>query len=87
MTAAHILLRLTKGRKNDEEIAREDFNDNLELVSVWIDYMAAINWINKSDGKSSKWIATDNGKKWVQIILQNNMECEEAAAKTQEYRG
>jgi hypothetical protein len=33
--------------------------------------MAAINWINKSDGKSSKWIATDNGKKWVQIILQN----------------
>ena len=47
MTAAHILICLTKEGKTSEEIAREDFDNNLELVSVWIDYMTAINWIYK----------------------------------------
>jgi hypothetical protein len=75
MTAAHILVRLTKEGKSIEEIAREDFNNNLELVSVWIDYMAAINWICDSNNTPSngsnnnKWIAIDNGRKWVQLIL------------------
>jgi hypothetical protein len=65
MTAAHILVCLTKEGKTHEQIAREDFDNNLELVSVWIDYMTAINWMykNKNDGKM---IATDNGKKWME---------------------
>ena len=46
MTAVHILICLTKG-KSREEIAR-DFDDNLELVRVWIDYMIAINWVYKN---------------------------------------
>jgi hypothetical protein len=59
--------------------AREDFDNNLELVSVWIDYMTAINWMyknkNTNDGSSNnKWIVTDNGKKWVERILQYNKE-------------
>jgi hypothetical protein len=64
MTAAHILVCLTKEGKTHEEIARKDFDNNLELVSVWIDYMTAINWMYK-DG-SEKWIATDEGKKWIE---------------------
>jgi hypothetical protein len=36
--------------------------------------MTAINWIyNNTDG-SNKWTATDNGKKWVEKILQYNKE-------------
>ena len=69
--AAHILVRLTKEGKNYEEIAREDFDNNLELVTVWIDYMAAINWIchnNNNGSNNNKWIATDNGIKWVEKI-------------------
>jgi hypothetical protein len=77
MTATHILVYLTKEGKNHQEIAREDFNNNLELVSVWIDYMAAINWIKNDNG--NKWSATDNGKKLVQIILRRNKEDGEAA--------
>jgi hypothetical protein len=46
-----------------EEIAK-DFDNNLELVIVWIDYMAGINWMYKDGNK--KWIATNNGKKWVE---------------------
>jgi hypothetical protein len=42
MTAAHILVCLTKEGKSHEEIAREDFDNNLELVTVWIDYMIGI---------------------------------------------
>jgi hypothetical protein len=64
MTAAHILVCLTKEGRSDEEIAMEDFDNNLELVSVWIDYMIGINWMYKDD--SEKWIATDNGKKWME---------------------
>ena len=71
-TAARILVRLTKEGKSHEEIAREDFDNNLELVTVWIDYMAAINWIYNSNNNDSnnnkKWIATDNGIKWIQKI-------------------
>ena len=71
-TATHILVRLTKEGKSHEEIAREDFDNNLELVTVWIDYMAAINWIcdssNNDSNNNKKWIATDNGIKWVQKI-------------------
>ena len=83
MTAAHILVCLTKEDKTSEEIAREDFDNNLELVSVWIGYMTAINWIyknkNTNDGSSNnKWIATDNGKKWVERILQYNKERQSA---------
>ena len=43
MTAAHILVCLTKESKSHEEIASEDFDNNLKLVSVWIDYMIRIN--------------------------------------------
>ena len=68
IAAAHILVCLTQEGKSIKEVAK-DFDNNLELVTVWIDYMTAINWIynNKNDGK---WIATDNGKKWVEKILQ-----------------
>ena len=73
MTAAHILRCLTKEGKSIKDIAK-DFDNNLELVTVWIDYMAAINWIYKNPDGSDKWTATDNGKKWVEKILQYNKE-------------
>jgi hypothetical protein len=57
------------------EIAATDFDSNLELVSVWADYLSGINWIykNKADGK--EWIATEDGKTWIQkyySIIRNN---------------
>ena len=63
MTAAHILVCLTNDGKSIKDIA-EDFDNNLELVSVWIDYMTGINWMHKNG--SDKWIATDEGKKWIE---------------------
>jgi hypothetical protein len=66
MTAAHILMRLTQQGKSIEDIARYDFDDNMELVTVWTDYMIAVNWMYKdSNNGSTRWIATDNGKKWI----------------------
>ena len=67
MTAAHILVCLTKEGKSVKDIAK-DFDNNLELVTVWIDYMAAINWIYKNPDSSNKWTATDNGRKWAEKI-------------------
>jgi hypothetical protein len=63
MTAAHILVCLTQEGKSNEEITK-DFDNNLELVTVWIDYMIGINWMYKDGGE--KWIATDEGKKWIE---------------------
>ena len=54
MTAAHILTRLTQEGKSIAEIARSDFDNNMELVTVWIDYMIAINWMYKNSNNSSK---------------------------------
>jgi len=69
MTAAHILVRITQEGKTYEEIAK-DFDNNFELVSVWIDYMIGINWMHK-DGSDNKWIATDEGKKWLEKYYKN----------------
>ncbi|MFL6425372.1 MAG: hypothetical protein ACJ71R_17520 [Nitrososphaeraceae archaeon] len=55
---------LTQEGRSHEEIAMEDFDHNLEMVSVWVDYMIGINWMYKDTYGSNKWIATDNGKKW-----------------------
>ena len=63
MTAAHILICLTEECKSIKAIAK-DFDNNLELVTVWIDYMAGINWLYKDS--SEKWVATENGKKWIE---------------------
>jgi predicted transcriptional regulator len=63
MAAIHILASLTKKGKSSDEIAK-DFDDNFELVSVWIDYMIEINWMHK-DGNNNKWIATEQGKNWI----------------------
>jgi hypothetical protein len=63
IAAAHILVCLTQEGKSINEVAN-DFDNNLELVSVWIDYMAAINWMYK-DTNDGKWVASDNGKKWI----------------------
>jgi hypothetical protein len=63
IAAAHILVCLTKEGKSIQDIAK-DFDNNLELVTVWIDYMIGINWMYK-DG-SETWIPTDDGKKWIE---------------------
>jgi hypothetical protein len=42
MTAAHILICLTKEGKSTKDISK-DFDNNLELVTVWIDYMTGLN--------------------------------------------
>jgi hypothetical protein len=64
MAAIHILVCLTLDNKSYQEIA-EDFDNNLELVYVWIDYMIKLNWVykNKTD---DKWVATEEGKRWIQ---------------------
>ena len=67
MAAAHILVCLTQEGKSIKEVAN-DFDNNLELVSVWIDYMTAINWMYK-DTNDGKWVASDNGKEWIEKIL------------------
>jgi hypothetical protein len=65
MTAVHILVCLTQDDKSIEQIVKEDFDDNMELVTVWTDYMIGINWMYK-DGGDKKWIATHKGKKWIE---------------------
>jgi predicted transcriptional regulator len=78
MTAAHILICLTEQDKTIKEIAK-NFDNNLELVNVWIDYMIGINWMYK-DGSDNKWIVTDNGKKWIEKYY--NIEMIDATGRT-----
>jgi hypothetical protein len=61
------LICLIQEDKSLEDIAGEDFDNNLEFVSVWADYMVAINWMRKNN---NKWVVTYNGKIWVEKILQ-----------------
>ena len=68
--AIHILVSITIDNKSYGEIAA-DFDNNLELVAVWIDYMVKLNWIykNKTD---NKWVATEEGKRCIQLVLSNH---------------
>lgn len=69
MTAAHILACLTQDGKSIEQIAREDFDNNLELVSVWVDYMVAVSWIHTNNNGKIRWAATQYGKKSVEKVM------------------
>jgi hypothetical protein len=70
MTAIHILVCFAKEYKSKEEIAAVDFDNNLELVSVWIDYMTGINWIHKNKS-NDRWEVTEEGKRWIQKYHSN----------------
>jgi hypothetical protein len=63
ISAVHFLICLTEG-KSPEDIAK-DFDGDIELVRIWIDYMMGINWVyrNAVDGI---WVALDDGKKWIE---------------------
>ncbi|HEY7570426.1 MAG TPA: hypothetical protein VH796_03565 [Nitrososphaeraceae archaeon] len=63
MSAVHILICLTEGKSN-EEIAK-DFDGNIELVCVWIDYMVGINWVHRN-AVDGTWVASGDGKKWIE---------------------
>ena len=63
MSAAHILICLTED-KSPEDIAK-DFDGNIELVCIWIDYMIGINWVHKN-AVDGTWGASDDGKKWIE---------------------
>ena len=65
MAAIHILVSLTLDNKSYGEIAA-DFDNNLELVDVWIGYMTKLNWAHKNK-TDDKWVATEEGKRWIQL--------------------
>jgi hypothetical protein len=65
MAAIHVLVSLTLENKGYREIAA-DFDNNLELVAVWIDYMTKLKWVNKNK-TDDKWVATEEGKRWIQL--------------------
>ena len=69
MDAIYILNSLTQG-KTKEQIA-EDFNNNIEMVFVWIDYLIGINFLKNINGK---WIATEDGERQIAHLIdqQNN---------------
>ena len=58
MTAVHILNCLTEG-KSLEDIAK-DFDGNIELVCIWIEYMIGINWVFRN-AVDEIWVASDDG--------------------------
>ena len=67
---AHIFMCLTQEGKSVKEIACEDFDNNLELVSVWTDYMFATNWMY--DNKKNAELEHKN--KWVQHTMEKCLE-------------
>jgi hypothetical protein len=71
MAAIHILACLTLDNKTYQEIAA-DFDNNLELVVVWVDYLTKLNWLykNKSDDKC---VATEEGKRFIRKLLQRTV--------------
>ncbi len=60
MDAIYILDSCTQG-KTKEQIDK-DFNNNIEMVSVWIDYLIGINFLKNINGE---WVATEEGKRQI----------------------
>jgi hypothetical protein len=72
MAAIHILVCLTQvDYKSYQEIAA-DFDNNLELIVVWVDYMTKLNWVykNKTD---DKWVATEAGKRQIAAYIKHHV--------------
>ncbi len=60
--AVRILDAFSKGKTIDE-ISKE-FDHNILTIQTWLNYLARIKWLGKTDGK---WKATEEGKRWIEI--------------------
>jgi transposase len=60
-TALHILRCIDEGQSRKEII--QSLDNNEQLVSVWIQYLKAISWLNEDT--KGKLVTSEDGKLWI----------------------
>ena len=61
-SAAYVLECIQEGKPKEEIVRR--FNDDEQLVSLWLTFLKANDWLEEDHNSSSQLLLTEEGKQW-----------------------
>ncbi|MDQ6864550.1 MAG: hypothetical protein M3044_12075 [Thermoproteota archaeon] len=63
-SAAYVLECIQEGKQKEEIVQR--FNDDEQLVSLWLTFLKANDWLEEDHNSSSQLVVTEEGKQWIE---------------------
>ena len=63
-TAAYVLECIVEGKRKEEIVQR--FDDDEQLVSLWLTFLKANDWLEEDHNSSSQLLVTEEGKQWIE---------------------
>jgi predicted transcriptional regulator len=65
-SAAYVLECIKEGKRKEEIVQR--FNDDEQLVSLWLTFLKANDWLEEDHNSSSHLVVTEEGKQWIETF-------------------
>lgn len=63
-SAAYVLECIQEGKRKEEIVRR--FNDDEQLVSLWLTFLKANDWLEEDHNSGSQLLVTEEGKQWIE---------------------
>jgi hypothetical protein len=62
-TAAYVLECIHEGKRKEEIVQR--FDDDEQLVSLWLTFLKANDWLEEDHNSNSQLVVSEEGKQWI----------------------
>ncbi|MDQ6864097.1 MAG: hypothetical protein M3044_09755 [Thermoproteota archaeon] len=62
-TAAYVLECIHEGKRKEEIVQR--FDDDEQLVSLWLTFLKANDWLEEDHDSNSQLVVSEEGKQWI----------------------
>ena len=62
-TAAYVLECIHEGKRKEEIVER--FDDDEQLVSLWLTFLKANDWLEEDHDSNSQLVVSVEGKQWI----------------------
>jgi hypothetical protein len=63
-TAAYVLACIHEGKRKEEIVQR--FDDDEQLVSLWLTFLKANDWLEEDHDSNSQLVVSEEGKQWIE---------------------
>ena len=63
-TAAYVLACIHEGKGKEEIVQR--FDDDEQLVSLWLTFLKANDWLEEDHDSNNQLVVSEEGKQWIE---------------------
>lgn len=63
-SAAYVLECIHEGKRKEEIVQR--FDDDGQLVSLWLTFLKANDWLEEDHDSNSQLVVSEEGKRWIE---------------------